>query len=344
MENPLDQAMDELFGNSEEVQETSEVQEVQEEDSSPTPASEDVSSASDVEDEAIQDEQPVNPDIEVISVTDHKGKREVEIDFSDREKIKKLIPMAYGMRKFQHERDEATSWRKNVEPEYMELKESWSSLEKAFKEGGEEGLINFLAQDENAWNKRIEREKRKWSASPSELEQIRREEEDFKKHQQYEAAQRELEEFKASVQKEKQANEVASLQDTFTRSFESNSFTGKLGDPVAEEEMNQALWTRTKAQLEELYGDQDTIPAEAVRKQFKEVAEKFQRVINIQADKKVTKATANRKAAARVKASAMSVAPSSRKEAAAREQFDKNIRTGNWADGLLSFLNGDVKL
>ena len=64
---------------------------------------------------------------EVITVTDETGrKRKVEIDYSNREQIKKMAAAAAGMRKFQAERDREVTSRKELEAKLKERESDWS--------------------------------------------------------------------------------------------------------------------------------------------------------------------------------------------------------------------------
>ena len=131
------------------------------------------------EDEAEASEE----DIEELTITDHKGRRQIKVDFNDREKLKKYVQMAALARKMQAERDSGNEKFKQASAEHAELKETWGKFENAWGDGGREGIISLLdlVNSENGgYDSFIETEykrmRAKEDATPSELARIELEE------------------------------------------------------------------------------------------------------------------------------------------------------------------------
>lgn len=236
---------------------------------------------------------------EYVTVTDEKGKRKVEIDFNNKDQLKKFVQMAHGARKWQAERDQALSRSKEIETQYSSLKSNWDTLEEAYQTSGVEGLIDLLEGRPGAfkeWEKsRLERHAFLQKASPAEKELFETREQEAVRQRDIEKLRRENEEFKKSIQAEREAAELKSLESTVHPVFDRYRFADKLGDADTEQMFDEMLWNSALKRLEQYEERQVPISADLVEKEFKSVAVALRKRINVQAEKKAAKAVEQKK-------------------------------------------------
>lgn len=236
---------------------------------------------------------------EYVTVTDDKGKRRIEVDFNNKDQLKKFVQMAHGARKWQAERDQAISKTKELETQYSSLKGNWDVLEKAYQESGVEGLIDLLEGRPGAfqeWEKaRLERYNFLQKASPAEKELFEARESESKRQREIDRIRKENEEFKKSVQAEREAAEMRSLEGTVNPVFDRYRFADKLGDADTEQMFDQMLWDTSLKRLEQYEEQRVPITADLVEKEFKTVATALRKRINVQAEKKAAKAVEQKK-------------------------------------------------
>ena len=234
-----------------------------------------------------------------VTVTDDKGKRKVEIDFNNRDQIKKYVQMAHGARKWQAERDQAISQYKDVETKYSTLKNTWDLLEKAYQENGTEGVIDVIEGRPGAykdWEKsRIDRYEQLKKASPAERELFEAREIEARRQKEIDRIKQENENFKKSVQAEREAAELRALESTVHPAFDRYRFADKLGDGDTEQMFDQMLWDTSLKRLEQYEERKVPITADLVEKEFKAVATALRKRINVQAEKKAAKAVEQKK-------------------------------------------------
>lgn len=236
---------------------------------------------------------------EYVTVTDDKGKRRIEVDFNNKDQLKKFVQMAHGARKWQAERDQALSKTKELESQYTSLKGNWDVLEKAYQEGGVEGLIDLLEGRPGAfqeWEKsRLDRHNFLQKASPAEKELFEARESESKRQRELDKIRRENEEFKKSIQAEREAAELRSLESTVHPVFDRYRFADKLGDSDTEQMFDQMLWDTSLKRLEQYEEQKVPVTADLVEKEFKAVATALRKRINVQAEKKAAKAVEQKK-------------------------------------------------
>jgi hypothetical protein len=292
-----------------------------------SPAGKDIPAAK--PDQEGQDE--VKKDIESIYVTDDKGRRRIDIDFSDREGIKKLVSKAAGADGWKARMDRAEKAHKEVSAAHEETNKALESITATFERQGIKGLINLLTQQEDGFDKWFASEysKRKQydAADPAtkEVMDARREAEEMRKE--LELARKEREEGKLSLQK--RAEEVAQQEATtvWTSAAKKTSFAGKLGDADSEAFYDEAVQDYVRRELTKL-GEDNEIDDAQLSKLFEDGQKRFLRVINVKTDKTV-KAELERKkddVAVRLNNSRGQVkGPSAKDEAAAADIKDGSI-------------------
>lgn len=243
----------------------------------------------------------VESDIVEVAFTDHKGRRTAKVDFSDKEKLKKLVSLAYGAPKWRVERDKAQSRIQDLESAIQENKDSYGKLESAWGEGGEEGIknvISLLAGDENALDAlldaRQEERNRIAAMDPAARERWELEQERLKEKISYEKQLSALKAQQEEASAQRQQAEYQALENRAQRSYDRWNFTGKLGDEAAEQEFGNHLWT-SAINLLESKGIETPNQAQ-MDKAFEIVHNRMAKVMNksveTQVDKKIQKASA----------------------------------------------------
>lgn len=284
-------------------------------------------------------------DIVEIAVTDDKGRRNIKVDFSDREKLKTLVSQAYGMRKFQRERDEAQTKFKEVNAKAQELEKAWDAINNAYETDGIKGLVNLVLAEEGAYEKhlqeQLERHAVRSKASPDELKQLEALERAEQIARENERIRRQLEERDAREAKSREETEIQVLQTKLNTPYAKYSFSGKLGDKELEAHYNEALWNMATTKLRSLPEDTD-LTDDLINSTFRSVAMNFQKAVAKQVKEKAAKATQRAKdaAATRVASKARAGIPQQNQA----EAFKQNVKSGNWGEALAQAMLGRVKL
>jgi len=215
--------------------------------------------------------KPGNGDIEKLVVTGPNGKEEIEINFSDREAIKKAYSMAHGARKWQAAKDLAEKKLKEIEPDYVDAVKTRDTIVDTFKEKGFKGLANLLLQDESGWQKLIDAEVERQlvyrSATPdakAKMDAEARYDEMLRKMQ-YQEEKNKLDAEKIAKQREAAAAEAQKVaEESFNTmaatALKMHSFEGKLGDAELESRLNDSVWDGVRKALAKLPDETDITP------------------------------------------------------------------------------------
>lgn len=288
-------------------------------------------------------------DIETVrlKIRDPKTGRpqKLEIDYTDREKIKQAFVKAAGMRKFQQERDTIKKDLTSIQSKYDELNEVYSALDKAFQESGVKGVVALLGKGEDAWQKAVDEEltHRNYLKGLTPSEKYRMEME--KKQEQYEkqiAMERQKrEEFEKKISEREEQASLNDLKSKINPSFDRYRFQGKLGDPIVEEQLDEAIWTKVMSRLEE-YPDTIELSQAIIDKEFRTVASNFRKVINEQSEKKVQKTIERKKADATQRAQV--TAKKGLSSNSDKRKFVEDMKSGNIKDAFSAMFTGKVKL
>lgn len=270
---------------------------------------------------------------ESIVVTDDKGKRRIEVDFNNKDQIKKYVQLAHGARKWQAERDQALNKAKEVESQYTALRGNWDVLEQTYQSSGIEGLVDLLEGKQGAfqeWEKsRLDRHEMLKKASPAERELYEAKERELSRQREIERIRKENEDFKTKVMQEKETAELRSLESTVHPAFDRYRFADKLGDSDTEQMFDEMLWNAALKRLEPYEEKGLPITADLVEREFKSVSTALRKRINVQAEKKAAKAVEQKKREATENVQA-AVSNGYRSSSAAKEAEDL-IKNGNIA-------------
>lgn len=281
-----------------------------------------------------------SPGKEYVTVTDDKGKRKVEIDFNNKDQLKKFVQMAHGARKWQSERDQALTRSKEVEGQLSSLKSNWDTLEKAYQDGGVAGLVDLLEGRQGAFNEweksRMERNAFLQKANPTERELFELKEREAVRNREADRIRKESEEFKTKIQQERETAELRSLEGTVHPVFDRYRFADKLGDADTEAMFDEMLWNAALKRLEPYEEQKVPLTADLVEKEFKTVATALRKRINTQAEKKAARVVEQKKQEATENVQA-AVSSGYRNSSVQKEASDM-LRNGNLT-GLLKQWN-----
>lgn len=250
--------------------------------------------------EAKSEEKPAITAKETLVVTDETGKRrKIEVDFSNKEQLKKHVQMAYGARKWQAERDQAILSKKEVEAKLAEQRSNWDLMNDVYSKQGVAGLVDLLEGRRGAhadYEKRIlDRARFMEKASPEEIEALNAREELDRMRREHELTRKSNEEFKKQISQEREQAELRSMESRINPVFEKYRFADKLGDPNDEHMFDEMLWNSTLKRLEPYEEKGLDITPELVEREFRSVAGAIRKRIGLQAEKKAAKAVEQKK-------------------------------------------------
>lgn len=236
---------------------------------------------------------------EVITVTDESGrKRKVEVDYSNRESIKKAFAEAAGMRKFQAERDKSQLTLREKDQKIQELSQNWNDLENTFKQGAEH-LFDVLSGKKGAFNDMIQKaiEKRDFlkNASPEEINSMEIRDRAERLERQNQDLQKKNEEFMKKVESERAQAEERAMESRVHPVFEKYRFAEKLGNEVDEQMFDEMLWNSALKRLEPYEEKGLELTPELVDREFRTVAQSIRNRIGAQAEKKVSRVVEQKK-------------------------------------------------
>lgn len=272
------------------------------------------------------------------------GGREIKVDYSDRESIKKAFKEAAGMRMFQKERDDTRRSLEAIQKEHQEIKSLWDRLEKAYSEAGPEGVLKEItggkAGLDALLDQREQQRKFRASASPEQLRALELEENLVKERRERETALQRQKEIEDRLNSYEEKSAIQALESVIHPAFNQFSFEGKLGDPDREDLFNEMLWTKSKALIAKL--PDASITSANVKAIFRKVATTLDSTVKAQAETVAKKVSESRKAAAKetVQADVRAGLSTGSNE----KEFAKKIRSGNVTGALEDFLSGKIKL
>lgn len=235
---------------------------------------------------------------ETLTITDDKGKRKIEVDFSDKDQLKKYVQMAYGARKWQAERDNAIQSKKVLETEISNLKSQWQTLEDLFAQGPEH-LFDRLQGQQGAYKQLIQKELDKAKflerASPAELREYEAQEKARLHAQEIEEERKANAEFRKQVQMERELAERNNLESKIHPTFDKYRFADKLGNSDDEQMFDEMLWNSALKRLEPYEEQGVQLTPELIEREFRSVAMALRNRIGVQAEKKAAKVVTQKK-------------------------------------------------
>ncbi len=285
-------------------------------------------------------------DIEFIMAKDETGrKQKIEVNYSDKEAIKKAYAAAAGMRKFQAERDVERKAKAELEKKHTELNDVYSKLNDAFQKGGAKAVVALLGSGEQAWHEAVNTELKHRdyldSLTPDEKYKLEIQEVKRVGQEQLKAEQTRREAFERQIAEREEQTALRSLESKLNPAFDRYRFAGKLGDEQAESTIDEAIWTKVTNRLSELPDDVELTQG-LIDKEFRAVADTYRKVINKQAETKVQKTIETKKVNATERAQV--AATKGLKQSTGSKQFVDSIKSGDLASAWAALSSGKVKL
>lgn len=287
-------------------------------------------------------------DIETVTLKmrDEKGRpQKLEINYSDRDLIKRKFIEAAGMRKFQAERDTVKKEMADIQTRYEELNSVYSKLDEAFQKDGVKGVVSLLGEGNDPWAEAVDAElqHREYLANLTPQEKYRLEvDERTKKYEAQLASERaKREEFERKMAEREEQAAMQSLESQLHPAFDRYRFTGKLGDPVVEHQFDEAVWNKVMTRLSEVPDDVELTQA-MIDKEFRTVANNFRKMLSQQSEKVVKSTIEKKKADASKRAQV--AAKKGLSSNADNRKFAEDMRSGNIKDAFAAMFSGKVKL
>lgn len=237
---------------------------------------------------------------DVITVTDELGRRrKVEVDYSDRARIKKAFEMEAGARKWQAERDRAIRERDTERTSTQELKGNWETLDGAWQKGGVEAVVDLLEGRPGAWKERLSKEVQRTKfleeASPAEKESFFKDELAQQQARELESIRKQNTEFQKKMTEKEEAAQLHALESRINPSFDKHRFAGRLGDADDEHTFDEMLWNSAMGRLQQYEDKGLDITPELVEQEFSSVASTIRKRIGGLAEKKAASVVKQKK-------------------------------------------------
>jgi hypothetical protein len=240
--------------------------------------------------------------IPVKSADGSKGKSFIEVDYSDKEAIKKAHLLAHGARQWQVAKDAADRKFSTLDTEHKQLKGNWDALEGAYKGKGIEGVIDLLEGQQGAYkshiNQQIKRAEFLRNASPEEKQALEAKEEAQKHARELETIREENKRFREQMEQERETAELRSLESRIHPNFEKYRFKGRLGDPNDEHMFDEMLWGTALKKLEPYEEKGLEITPEMIEGAFRSVAQALRKRVTGYGEKVAARSVEKKKAAA----------------------------------------------
>ena len=231
-----------------------------------------------------------------------------------------------------------------LEKEHAALKADMDKFEDIYANQGVEALIKTLgkADDlEKLIDAKIKHREYLSSLSPEEKYRL-------EMKQQIEMSQKKASEVESKYTKmmdelkaKEEAQTMRSLESKLHPAFDRYRFSGKLGDETVEHQLDETVWTQVTKRLQQ-YPDDVELTQAIIDKEFRTVAQNLQKVIQVQAEKKVMKTVDKKKAEAAN--AAQLVAKKGISTSGEKERFTDSIKSGNLMGAFEAIASGKLKL
>jgi multidrug efflux pump subunit AcrB len=200
-----------------------------------------------------------------------------EIDFSDREAIKKELSLAHGARKWATELDKERKEKARINEDLAKYKKAMETFENLSKTNPEELWKRMFDKAPEVWLAEKQKERDAYKSATPEM----REAMDAKKL--IPELRRQMEEEKAArealakqAEEAQQAALAKSISTTMDSAFSKVRFTGTMKDKVAATELDRILYNTVRTNLIDYVskqsGEFSELPADVVAAEFERVA------------------------------------------------------------------------
>ncbi len=279
-----------------------------------------------------------------VTITDDKGRRDIEVDFSDIPYMTKVVQQAAGARKLlaQHadlkkQLDAAKTEREPLAADAGDFRR----LAGAWDKDGLGGLVRELTKGSQTLDQVVDAElaRRGRVASMTPAEKLAHESAEVAKRESSES-KRERDEYKDRIAKldaKEEAAEKATFQGYMESGLEKYGFTGKLGDEAREHRLNKMLWSAVRSEISDL-PDDAVVDSSTVRRLFAEQTRALDLTVKAQVKDKTKQVLEAKKASA--KEAAQSTMRAATRVPTAEAELRKQLAGGNFVGGIISALAG----
>jgi hypothetical protein len=286
-----------------------------------------------VDDSKIADSESNIEDIEYIKAD---GKK-VKIDYTDRERIKKVHQMAAGARKWQSERDSAIKELTELKEKHSEVQSILDKCDAFVKDGDDEGLFRLITggkELEDLVQARIEEREELSVKSPAEIDAWKNKKEHDKRMKELERREAAYEARIAEADKKLDESDKLRQQSMVNSVFNEHRFAGKFGDAKREYRADKMLWREVVDKL----GGMESVTQEVINTTIREAAEDIRELINIQANKKADKQIKKQKTEAKKEVQKAVFEDENSK----KRKLQQQVKEKNYASAITDILSGDL--
>ena len=300
-------------------------QEVEEDISSPEPEVD--SSESDTKEP--ETSEGLSESVKEISVKGKDGKRRnIKVDFSDHDRMTKYVQKAANAVRLQSERDALQAQVAKL----SEANTAMENLQSVIDNEGFEGLINHLNADNGgfeAWKDQMfARHELRMNASEDELARLDAEDNASKLQRRLDLLERQQAEREERINNESAKAERDRQQSEVNPIYFKYTFDGKLGDSVAEQRHNKAMFREVTRTLDELSEEGVKITPKVIEREFKAYATPLLKGVN----RKVRQNT--KRAMDKKKAEATAHAQTQARKGYSEDSISKAMESKNWTKSL----------
>ena len=237
--------------------------------------------------------------VEEIVVKGKDGKRKnIKVDFSDRDRMKKYVQKAANAVRLQSERDALQSQVTKL----SEAQSAMENLQSIVDTGGYEALIDTLNADNGgfkAWmEQKMGRHEQRLHASEDELARFDAEDKASELQRKLELFERQQAEREERIKTESTQAELNRLQSEVNPIYFKYTFDGKLGDSVAEQRHNKAMFREVMETVDSLSEEGIKITPAIIEREFRAYATPLLKGVNRRVRQNTSKAIDRKKAAA----------------------------------------------
>lgn len=262
---------------STEIQDIPSENEVEEEtaDETSIPEGEDASS------EDTETSKELSESVKEIAVKGKDGKRRnIKVDFSDHDKMTKYVQKAANAVRLQSERDTLQAKLEKAN----QAESALESLQTIVDNSGFEGLIDHLNSDNGgfkAWiDTQVARREQRLHATEDELAKLDAEDKASQLQRRLDLIERQQAEREERIKSESQQSELNRLQSEVNPIYFKYTFDGKLGDSVAEQRHNKAMFRDVTETLDELKEQGVKITPAIIEREFRAYATPLLKGVN----------------------------------------------------------------
>jgi len=275
-------------------------------------------------------EEGLSESVKEITVKGKDGKRRnIKVDFSDTDRMTKYVQKAANAVRLQSERDA-------LQAQVAKLTEAQTALDQLqtlVDQGGIEGLIDHLTADQGgikAWmDQKIARHELRVNASEDELARLDAEEKNAELQRRLDLIERQQAEREERLQSESSQAALNKLQSEINPIYFKYTFDGKLGDSVAEQRHNRAMFRDVTDTLDKLQEEGVKITPAVIEREFRSYATPLLKGVNRRVRQNTKKAIDRKKTEATQNAQQQV-----RKGYANNDSIDAAMNSKNWTQSL----------